>query len=120
MTTTFLSAETEAADHIGRVGAMVERVATECGAQVAQWGVQHHPAGTGGFLAHQEALTAKAHTDRAAKMGRVTWRDILEEEVREAYAEGENTDPQALVKELIQAAAVAVSAAVDVERRHGL
>jgi hypothetical protein len=116
----FRSPETEAADHLGRAQGVNARVLREVERQVEKWGVQHRRSGTGGFLAHQEAENAKAHTDRAAADGTVTWRDILEEEVREAYAEGEATDAAALVKELIQVAAVAVSFAVDVERRHGL
>ncbi len=86
----------------------------ETSRQVTKWGIQHHPDGTGGFLAVQAAEEAKARTDRAAAAGTVTWRDILEEEVREAFAE---TDPRALVTELLQVAAVATSWAVDVENR---
>lgn len=121
MTTTFRTPETEIADHCGRVAEMSERVTAECGRQVAKWGVQQHPAGTGRAADLDNARRAKALTDRHAETGDLTWRDILLEEVYEALAEPETSEAaEALVNELVQSAAVAVSAAVDIERRFGL
>jgi hypothetical protein len=57
---------------------------------------------------------AKAMTDAAAEAGVVTWRDILHEEVCEAFAE---TDPEALRAELVQVAAVAVKWVEAIDRR---
>src|SRR5688500_15827041 len=99
---------------------MVERVAAECGRQVVKWGVQHRPSGGGSPIDIEAAERATALTDRLHQTGGLTWKAILDEEVREAFAETEDRDPEALVTELLQSAAVAVSAAVDIERRHGL
>lgn len=101
--------------------------------QHAKWGEQNHPDGTGPHItpvaeiargkgnaivnrhyAFGLALQAKSATDRAAAEGRVTYRDILFEEVFEAIAED---DPAKLEAELIQVAAVAC-AWVEKIRRH--
>ncbi len=59
----------------------------------------------GTAVARWLAWWAKRETDRAARHGAVTFRDILLEEVFEALAE---SDPAALRTELVQVAAVAV------------
>lgn len=72
----------------------------------------HLPDGTGGLVAVDAANRAKALTDRHAVTGDLTWKDILDEEVREAFAEG---NPVLVREELIQVAAVALAwiAAID-------
>lgn len=85
----------------------------ERAAQHARWGTQDHPDGTGparqlldtGMTYGELAEAAKARTDAAAEAGRVTYADILLEEVLEALAEA---DPAKLRTELIQLAAVGV------------
>lgn len=114
MTTTALTPETERAMHRIDRTAMAARVLAETENQVAKWGIQHHPDGTSpvcyGFLADM----AKRTTDKAADAGTLTWSLIAFEEVVEAFAE---SDRRALVEELVQAAAVFVSWAVDIENR---
>lgn len=86
----------------------------ETNRQLEKWNVQHHPDGT--FLPGdvQTADVLRRRCDQKAKAGRVTWRDILDEEVAEAYAEH---DPEKLATELIQVAAVAVSWVRDIRSR---
>jgi hypothetical protein len=69
------------------------------------FGLQQHPHGTG--HPHDVVLAAylRDETVKAAAEGRLTWRDILLEEVGEAFAE---TDLRALRAELTQVAAAAV------------
>lgn len=57
---------------------------------------------------------AKAICDAASRDGKVTWRDILMEEVAEAFAAD---DPQHLREELVQVAAVAVKWIEAIDRR---
>lgn len=76
----------------------------------------HRKDGTG--LPNDTAVAdyAKLIVDSLAAKGKgiVTWRDILHEEVCEAFAE---TDPVKLREELIQVAAVAVAWVETLERR---
>jgi hypothetical protein len=81
--------------------------------QDAKWGVQNHPDGTSETLAPL-ALEAKALTDALARSGHLTWKEILNEEVQEAFAE---EDVDALRKELVQVAAVAIAWIQDIDRR---
>ena len=83
--------------------------------QNAKWGEQNHPDGTrrNGDEDHWAAYF-KNQTDQAATDGAVTWRDILNEECAEAYAE---TDPAKLRAELIQVAAVCVQWVQAIDRR---
>lgn len=93
--------------------------------QVAKWGEQNHPNGTGEkttpmaeivrgpanaivnrHFAFGLALQAKTATDAHAKDGSLTYADIFLEEVLEALAE---EDPVKLREELVQCAAVAVA-----------
>lgn len=78
----------------------------ERGRQQAKCGEQNHPDGTG-----QEFLVERAVVDRhvcqsAFAAGEGTYRDLLQEEVSEAFAE---QDPALLRAELVQVAAVAVA-----------
>lgn len=86
--------------------------------QVTRWGEQNHPDGTRSDLVSRFfADSAKQACAEAVSRGQLTWRLILEEEVREAFAE---TDPSLLREELIQVAAVAASWAEAIDRRqHG-
>jgi hypothetical protein len=99
-------------------------VADERTRQDAKWGEQNHPDGTGSaipwplFVGDGTAAANRARelTDRRAKAGTVTFRDILTEEAAEAYAE---SDPAKLRAELIQIAAVACAWAEAIDRRTG-
>lgn len=92
---------------------VAEDVYAETDRQLDKWGIQSHPDGTGShFLIRAEV--ARNHCNQAAKQGRVTWQHILSEEVYEALAE---SDPDKLVAELTQVAAVCVSWIADVQSR---
>lgn len=85
-------------------------------AQDAKWGEQNHPDGTGLTLLDLErAEVARERCKEAAAEGRLTWRDILLEEVAEALAEA---DPELLRAELVQVAAVAHAWVEALDRRH--
>lgn len=94
--------------------ALANETLDEMGNQIEKWGEQHHPDGTGGETARREADVAKALTDSNAQFGKLTWKDILNEEVKEAFAE---TNRLPLRAELIQVAAVALSWARDIDGR---
>jgi len=97
-------------------------VRAERSRQDAIWGAEDHPDGTGPLAgwtvddvpAYAVADMAKNITVRAALQGRVTWRDILLEEVAEALAED---DPDPLRAELVQVAAVAAAWVEAIDRR---
>lgn len=83
--------------------------------QDAKWGEQNHPDGTATGMGEQRmADLARRLCDAAHKAGQGTWRHILDEEVREAFAEA---DPAKLRAELIQVAAVAVAWVEAIDRR---
>lgn len=89
----------------------------EMRAQVTKWGYQSHPDGT--YLDESDRLAAdamKALVDEKAQEGWVTWRDILDEEIAEAYAEN---NPARLRAELVQAGAVIGSWIRDIDSREG-
>lgn len=95
----------QAATYIVRILGVLPEIAAERDRQDEKWGEQNHPDGTGpGYRVH--AIEARVRCQRAARIGLVTYKDILEEEVYEAFAE---TDPVELREELIQVAAVAVA-----------
>ena len=72
--------------------------------QDSKWGVQHWPDGTATHATDaRSAREAKLKTDLHMQAGIVTWRDILNEEIREAFAEKEWPE---LRIELIQCMAV--------------
>jgi len=77
-------------------------------------GPQTHPDGTGWASDALLADVAREACDKATADGRLTWRHILLEEVREALAE---TDPAKLRAELVQVASVAVDWLVDLDKR---
>lgn len=89
--------------------------------QDAKWGEQNHPDGTGATCEPVPlwggidfADWAKTRTDELARAGLVTWRDILMEEVAEAFAED---DIDLLRRELVQVAAVAAQWVEAIDRR---
>lgn len=82
--------------------------------QLAKWGEQHHPDGTGGSGALYVADRYRTIVDHALDAGTATWRDIALEEVYEALAE---TDPTRLRAELVQVAAVCAAWIADIDSR---
>jgi hypothetical protein len=84
------------------LGDFAEAVDAERIRQFAQWGRQTHPDGTGRPGDREQADHMRAIC-KANGPGADNWRDILAEEVAEAFAE---TDPELLEIELIQCAAV--------------
>lgn len=100
--------------HSGPRSVALAEVADERARQDTKWGEQNHPDGTGGGNTAAAAIGARLACQLAAKEGTVTWRDIMREEVGEAFAE---TDPAKLRAELIQVAAVAVAWAEAIDRR---
>lgn len=85
--------------------------------QVAEWGCQSHPDGTAKEGDGEAADQARLVCDSHFIAGTGTWRHILLEEVREAFAEGGGS--KALETELLQVAAVAVAWVEDLRRRRG-
>lgn len=92
----------------------IQEVVAERARQDAKWGEQNHPDGTGSESDQRRADVAKALCQSSAKFGTVTWKEILDEEVREAFAE---SDPVLLRAELIQVAAVAAQWVEAIDRR---
>ena len=82
--------------------AFAEAVDVEAQRQHRQWGEQRHPDGTGRPGDRENADRMRAIC-KANGPGQDNWRDILAEEIAEAFAE---TDPELLVVELTQCAAV--------------
>lgn len=74
--------------------------------QLKKFGVQRHPNGTGGEKNQLTADTMRRICQAKFAAGEGTWRDVLAEEVFEAFAEDE---PNSLRAELVQVAAVAVA-----------
>ncbi|MGW7283979.1 NUDIX hydrolase [Streptomyces sp. NPDC054847] len=89
-------------------------VDTERQAQLAKFGDQHHPDGTGLPVYKHAANRYRDQTDRYAAVGALAWRDVLLEEVYEALAE---SDPTALRAELVQVAAVTQAWISDIDSR---
>lgn len=95
--------------------AFAEAIDTERQDQLAKWGDQHHPDGTGLTLDQLAwAEEARERCQQAAKDGTLTWAHILEEEVAEAMAEA---DPARLREELLQVAAVCAAWVHDLDTR---
>ena len=83
-------------------------------AQLAKWGDQKHPDGTGLPGDHGQAGIARRICQKAADGGTLAWRHILQEEVREALAE---SDVAKLRTELVQVGAVAAAWVRDIDTR---
>lgn len=91
-----------------------EEIDAERHRQVAEFGEQHHPDGTGLPVYQHSARRYRDHADRAAASGHLAWRDVLMEEVYEALAE---SDPAKLRAELLQVAAVCAAWISDIDSR---
>lgn len=79
--------------------------------QFTKWGEQNHPSFPAEVLNHREDWKkmedfARRICDAATKAGTLSWMDILNEELHEAYAADNN---ERLREELVQLAAVAVA-----------
>ena len=99
------------------VKAFAEAIDAERQAQIAKFGDQKHPDGTGREPGKAIAAGARIACQLAAAEGTLTWRHILREEVAEAF---EETDPAKLRAELLQVAAVCAAWVYDIDRRaHG-
>lgn len=94
--------------------AVLHEVAEERQRQHQRWGEQNLPDGTGPDY-RAEARVAREWCVRAQLAGRVTFLDILREEVFEAF---EESDPAKLRAELIQVCAVACQWVECLDRRH--
>jgi hypothetical protein len=103
--------------HAGRTAAVLDEVAAELRRAEAKFPDQHLPDGTGRPNDRRFADTARAATDAALRTGEATWRDVINEEVREAFAE---TDAVLLRAELVQVAAMAIRWINDIDRRAAL
>jgi len=83
--------------------------------QVEKWGEQHHPDGVPATL--EEVNKAKYDCAEAGNTtGVLTWRQILDEEIAEAYYEI-GADEEKLRVELLQVAAVCAAWAEDIDSR---
>lgn len=93
---------------------VLDEVKAERARQDAKWGRQDHENGTALKGDHDLCIGLRARCDERFAAGVGTWRDILEEEVAEAFAE---ESPTALRVELIQVAAVCVAWAEAIDRK---
>jgi hypothetical protein len=92
---------------------IAEDVDAECGKQRARFGDPSYPNGTGRPGDREEADRLRAFC-KANTPEEDNWRDILAEEVAEAFAE---TDTVRLRAELIQVMAVAAKWVAKIDRR---
>ncbi|MEU8728740.1 hypothetical protein AB0C68_05090 [Streptomyces tendae] len=91
-----------------------EEIDAERQRQLAKWGEQHHPDGTGTIAHIDQADRVRAKVDQAAADGTQTWGNILAEEVAEVFAE---SGPDRLRAELVQVAAVCAAWIADLDSR---
>lgn len=91
-----------------------EAVDAERQNQIAKWGDQHHPDGTGALSQVLEADKARQGCKNAFARGDGTWMHVLIEEVFEAFAE---EDPVKVRAELVQVAAVCAAWIADIDSR---
>lgn len=94
--------------------AFAEAIDAERQAQLAKFGDQKHPDGTGNESQRDDANRARQLCQDAFGAGYGTWVDILDEEVAEAKAE---RDPAKLRTELLQVAAVCAAWIWDIDQR---
>jgi hypothetical protein len=92
---------------------LLAEVEEECFYQNDKWGEQNHLDGTGSQADKDRAAISKAKCQANTPV-EDNWRDVLDEEVTEAFAE---SDPVLLRAELIQVAAVAVQWISAIDRR---
>jgi protein involved in temperature-dependent protein secretion len=91
-----------------------EEIDAERQRQIAKFGDQHHPDGTGSPAQRTAASLARTECQRAFAHGYGAWVDVLTEEFREALAE---EDPALLRAELVQVAAVCSAWIADIDSR---
>lgn len=96
------------------VKAFAEAIDAERIRQIAKFGDQRHPDGTGSTEQQKYVETARRWCQDAFGSGYGTWADILDEEVAEAKAE---RDPAKLRAELLQVAAVCAAWIYDIDQR---
>lgn len=96
------------------VGDFAEAVDDERQRQFKKWGDQEHPDGTGGPVMREMADEMRARCQYLDENGGADWRAILLEEIYEAMAE---EDPERLIVELTQSAAVIAAWIYDIKRR---
>ena len=94
---------------------VLEDVSAERVAQHEKWGEQSHRNGTCESMDTINLEWARDAYAEAAASGNLSWREILTEEVAEAYAE---RNAARLRRELIQVAAVAVAWIEDLDRHY--
>lgn len=106
--------------HTPGVAQFAADVDAERGRQLARWGDQRHPDGTGpdgtwmGMSFAESAKAIRCAVDDLASRGETPWAGILLEEVFEALAE---SDRPRLRAELVQVAAVCAAWISDLDRR---
>jgi hypothetical protein len=96
------------------VKAFAEAIDAERARQIAKFGDQKHPDGTGSLEQQKYVETARRWCEDSFGSGYGTWADILDEEVAEAKAE---RDPAKLRAELLQVAAVCAAWIYDIDQR---
>jgi hypothetical protein len=92
---------------------VIEDIFDEVSRQHAKYGVQSLPYGTGSQEDIELAKIAKARC-KANTPAEDNWRDILNEEITEAFAE---SNPKRLREELIQVSAVAMQWVACIDRK---
>lgn len=92
---------------------VLDDVVRERQRQDSLWGQQNHPNGTGIVGDRERADSARHTCEVMFRNGMGSWRDVLHEEVQEAFAEH---DPVKLRAELIQVAAVAMAWVENMDR----
>lgn len=102
---------------------VLAEVLEELGRQDAKWGEQNHPDGWWHPSDSDAVVEATEEARFAALEGKLTWRQVLEEEWREACDElpakgSAGHEPGKLRAELVQVAAVAVQWVLSMDRRH--
>lgn len=95
---------------------VIDEILNERRRQDAKWGEQNHPLDTGGECYVRLAEMRKAICESDKQAGKERWRNILLEEVYEAFAEPPGPK---LREELIQVAAVVVAMIESYDRNEG-
>ena len=107
------------ADEQAKVKAYADIIAEEMRRQLDKWGIQNPPSytshSTAQFLARQSDQLRET-CENKHNIGRLSWTDILLEEVGEAMQEAVNGDIAKLRAELIQVAAVCGSWIASIDR----
>ncbi|MCB5168031.1 hypothetical protein LG634_24790 [Streptomyces bambusae] len=96
------------------VARFAEEIDAERQQQLAKFGDQRHPDGTGTGILRHLANRHRELAEEHAGAPTFTWRMVLQEEVYEALAE---SDPARLRAELVQVAAVCAAWVSDIDRR---